>query len=244
MRNISLALLVATAGAAGCGPDPSTTETVDTTRQAITGCEPAPYEVSVFIDDYYRGSCINLGLNEGFRGIHYGIGESVGFPNDSITSLKLGSGVFAMFFKDSSFRGQRFDAESSYFNVGGHFNDSFSSAVIQTWDRLCTDPAWRPGVGQVALYADSGYGNTCLVLAATDDIGYGPGGFYWGAPGLLHMTDMTSSIRVGPGTRVQVGSGGYSGSGEPQEEFDRDVFDLTGTIVGNDTIDYAHVWVP
>jgi len=234
MKKSALALFLI-AGVAACDAGPPATTGVGVTRQAITGCEPGPFEVSVYINDFYGGSCANLGLNQGFRGA-FDIPAWTGLPNDSITSLKLGSNVYGMFFKDSAYRGPRFDAESSYFNVGGYFNDSFTSAIIQTWDRLCTDPNWRPGPGQVALYADSGYGNTCLVLDEHDDLGNGPGRFFFGSAGLLHMTGKTSSMRVGPNTRIWTGRTGWPDGTAPEEVFDRDVFDMTGTVVGNDTI--------
>ena len=89
-------------------------------------CRPNAYQIAVFYDAGYRGRCSIRGIGS------YRSSGAIGLPNDSISSIIIGSKVFAVLCKDNNFRGtcQRFRTTDSNLGNNSVGNDSVSSMRV------------------------------------------------------------------------------------------------------------------
>jgi hypothetical protein len=97
-----------------------------TTANLATACgDPGPYQVVLYKDKHFKGSCVVL--NPG----HYNNPSAMGISGDSISSVKVGSSVRLTLFKDTGFRGQPafYESEQHWYALG-NVEDETSSAVV------------------------------------------------------------------------------------------------------------------
>ncbi len=116
-------------------------------------CTPAENQVSLFSDPNFSGTCVTLEIGV------YQHHETLPISNDSISSIMMGSDVFATVCQDGNFKGicntLYTNAEDmAIFTVG---TDSISSFNIES--RTCL-----PNVDQVALFDVPAYGGHCILL--------------------------------------------------------------------------------
>jgi len=95
-------------------------------RDRANNCRPNAYQIAVFYDSGYRGKCSIRGIGS------YGSSRAIGLPNDSISSIIIGSKVFAVLCKDNNFRGtcQRFRTTDPNLGNNSVGNDSVSSIRV------------------------------------------------------------------------------------------------------------------
>lgn len=90
-------------------------------------CIPGEGEVGLFRESFFRGGCVVLGRGE------YAHSYNIDLPNDSISSIMIGSRAFATVFCDANFRGTRgtFTARSQTMrSQEGVWLDDCASSII------------------------------------------------------------------------------------------------------------------
>ena len=167
----SLGLLASQAGASAQIGTPRT----GCTRDSV----PGPEEVITYVDDNFGGDCRILSVGV------YPFGD--GLPNDSITSIKIGSNVQAHLFWEGLFDVSRNDTDfvAHALRIGGgetRSNDIPNLAIFQNED--ATEPGWSdavsslrvilksndcrpPGPRQAVFYQHAGFTGDCV----TKDVG-------------------------------------------------------------------------
>lgn len=187
-----------------------------------SGCSPGNNQISLHVDSGFGGQCVTLGIGD------YPNPGAIGLPNDSISSIRVGSDVKATLCGDDNFQGtcETFFGDDSNLADNPVGNDSVSSVRVES----DTGGSCSPGSDQVAFYADANFSGTCSVK--------NPGN-YIGAGDLGIGNDAMSSIRVGDSVvAVLCGDGDYQGT---CEAFTGDDSDLSNNAVGNDSVSSA--WV-
>ena len=146
-------------------------------------CNPAPDEVALFMDDGYKGVCKIL--KEGPYLFELGYGLGFGLPDNSISSIKVGSNAIAKLCTKAFYEGAceyiNYNDESlSDNNIG---NDRMSSIRVFSGSPNC-----NPAPDEVAIFMDDGYKGICKILKEN----LYPNEFYYGLP-----YNSISSIKVG-----------------------------------------------
>jgi hypothetical protein len=145
--------------------------------------DPGPFEVYLYADANYGGSCTD---------VHYGLyplPTQFGLPNDSISSVKVGSQMRARIFADAVYAGAFYSlTPQNYATMPAGWDEQVSSMRIDFNSRsqTCNDL----GAGEFAVFRDAGEASDCVVLQ------YGVN-----YPDDQHMgiaNDSISSINPGP----------------------------------------------
>ncbi len=155
---------------------------------ARADCVPKDNQAAFSTNSNYQGSCSVLGIGD------YPTATSIGLPNDSISSLRVGSGVQVYACRDENFAGSCVLIHGNHPTMAntGMDNDQITSLKVQP---LSAALPCEPGPLQVALYKDANYSGDCRRL---------PVGDYASATSTGLPNDSVSSIRVGPGAQVRV----------------------------------------
>jgi hypothetical protein len=132
------------------------------TYHACTTVEPAANEVYVYTNGNFGGTCAAL-----YGGFYPNSGTGTGgfgLPNDSISSLKVGSSVRARLFADGIYGGSWFwfGGFGDYAVMPSGWNDVTSSIRVESNDRSTTCNDLQPG--EFALFRDANFGSDCVVL--------------------------------------------------------------------------------
>ena len=132
--------------------------------------DPASDEVFIYTNPNFGGSCqaLHIGLypyagptpffmntiNNGYFGL----------PNDSISSLKVGSGVRARLFTNGIYGGNYFwfGGWGNYASMPSGWNDVTSSIRVEDNSRSVTCDDLQPG--EFALFRETNFGGDCMVL--------------------------------------------------------------------------------
>lgn len=192
---------------------------------SVCGEEPASNEVILFQHAPFREPCQRI------RTGRYDSASAFGLPNDSLSSLKVGTNARAILFSDSGYRGERCvlgpGAYSNLSSLG--FNDRTSSIRV--------DPTWlncnKPPSFSVAVFQHANYKGDCTVLGV---------GRYDHSAQFGMANDSISSLIVGSGVIVKFCSDA-NGKGRCQRFGDLNaVPTLVGSGVGNDAI--SSIYVP
>lgn len=114
---------------------------------ASAACTPGPNQVAFYEHPNFQGKCAVLGVGR------YKNAEEIGIANDSISSVKLGSGVWAVSYEHPEFRGMDYRHEksedsfrpielplSSYPNLYYNHGDKASSVEVMKIKSFATDP--------------------------------------------------------------------------------------------------------
>lgn len=107
-------------------------------------CNPGADQVAVYVDANYSGQCIVKEIGE------YPNPASIGLPNDSISSVRVGGNVKAVLCKDDNYAGgcEEFYGDDSFLGDNSIGNEQVSSMKVQV--RAQPLPDLRP-------YAPDGY---------------------------------------------------------------------------------------
>lgn len=152
---------------------------------ALAACEPTANQASFYTDANFRGACVVRDAGD------FPNAETIGLPNDSISSLRVGANVQVVVCKDNNFRGDciRLDHDVSFLNDRRVGNDAVTSLRVEA---IGTDQC-PPGPNQVSFYTNADFLGSCV----TRDVGDYPTGGSIGLP-----NDSISSIRAGAGAQV------------------------------------------
>ncbi|HVV52294.1 MAG TPA: hypothetical protein VHO06_21675 [Polyangia bacterium] len=192
------------------------------TWHSCSGSEPAADEVYIYVDASFGGSCAALYV--GFYPLPgTGSGE-FGLPNDSISSIKVGSDVRARLFADATYDGSfTIMTSGDYSTPPTGWNDTVSSIRVEDGSRstTCSDLV----AGEFAVFRDADEGSDCVVLQygsnypTPSDMGIANDSISSIAPGPTYEADcgpdeagsydveLYSDVDYG-GTGFNVGSGG------------------------------------
>ncbi|MBP7962370.1 MAG: trypsin-like serine protease [Caldilineaceae bacterium] len=179
-------------------------------------CTPYDDQIALFKDANYSGACVIRG------GGNYANPNAVGLPNDSISSILVGSSAKVKLCRDDNFGGicQTFTSSDSNLTDNLIGNDQVSSAVVQC----------RPNSGQIALFMDANYSGACVVRGS----GNYPNPSTVGLP-----NDSASSIMVGGSVKVKLcRDDNFSGICQTFTSSDSN---LTDNSIGNDQVSSAKV---
>jgi hypothetical protein len=191
--------------------------------EAAAQCNPDPTHAAFFVDDHYHGQCIVLAIGE------FPTAESIGLPNDSITSIRLGAGTEVYACRDHHFQGICELITTDVPGLGNHpvGNDTITSVKIQT---LGAATACVPGPSEVAFFIDANFSGGCVVR--------GPGD-YPNSETIGLPNDSISSFKLGQTAQViACRDNNYGGN---CQLFTSDVVYLGGQPIGNDTLSSAKV---
>lgn len=195
-------------------------------------CKPNANQVAIFNDANYGGMCKILNPRE------YPTPQSMGMPNDSVSSIMVGANVEVVLCADNDFQGacETFGSNNDFLGNTSVGNDNVSSMriVMKAGANPAPQPApaqgsggpfCRPNANQVAIFNDSNYGGTCKIL--------NPGDFR--TPQSMGMpNDSVSSIMVGANVEAQLcADDNFQGT---CDTFDTNNDFLGNASVGNDNV--------
>ncbi|MGC2199866.1 MAG: hypothetical protein WA633_06915, partial [Stellaceae bacterium] len=186
------------------------------------GCDPGPGQAAFFTDAGFKGSCVVKGIGE------YPNSGAIGLPNDSISSVRLGSNAQAVICKDNGFHGDCILLGTSVSFVNGNHvgNDQVSSAKVQ----LAGTTECMPGSNQVAFFENADFLAPCVVKEFGD---------YANSAAIGLPNDSISSVRVGSNAETVVcKDNGFQGN---CILLGSSVSFLNDSRVGNDQISSASV---
>jgi len=186
-------------------------------------CPPGPNQVSFYTNADFLGQCVTRGLGD------YPTAGSIGLPNDSISSIRVGSGAQVFVCADDKFRGRCEVLTGSQVNLRASSvgNDQITSLKVQP---IGTPPPCFPGPQQAAVYVHDNFSGACRLLSVGDF----PTAVSIGLP-----NDSISSIRVGPGTDMHVCEHDFYGGTCLVLTTDSPF--LGNTAVGNDSVTSVRV---
>jgi hypothetical protein len=195
MRNYVLGFTLAISGAISASAYAQTAEsTALNTFHACTTTDPASNEVFIFSNGNFGGTCAALGLGlypySGTTHASWPNDGRFGLPNDSISSLKVGSAVRARLFSDGMYGGNFtwFSGFGAFASMPSGWNDVTSSIRVEDNTRSPTCNDLRSG--EFALFREPNFIGECIVL---------PYGAWRSQPENLGIAnDSVSSINGGP----------------------------------------------
>lgn len=180
-------------------------------------CDPTPTEVAIYIDNF-GGQCVYKDVGD------YLNPPSIGLPNDSISSLKVGNGVKATLCRDDGFEGdcETFSTDDVDLIDNAIGNDQISSIRIHC----------DPGPNEISLYIDN-FSGKCILRR----VGEYPNPDSIGLP-----NDSISSVKIG--SEIQVILCQHDGFDGICETLSEDDPDLSNNLIGNDQVSSLKVQVP
>ena len=197
------------------GPDPATP------TPGPSPCSPGSDQVTLFADTGYGGNCVTLGIGDYSNPGNFG---NVG--NDNAESIKVGSGVQAVLYMDSDYQGQSETFLGDDDNLGNNPIGANSVSSMKVQGRQC-----NPGADQIALFANTGYSGSCVVLGVGD----------YPNPGTLGVVgnDNAESIKVGSNVQgILYEHDSYQGR---SETFLSDDDNLNDNNIGGNAVSSAKV---
>lgn len=115
-------------------------------------CNPNVDQVSLYVDSDYGGQCATKGIGD------YTSSSAIGLPNDSISSIRVGSNVKATLCKDDNYGGgcEDFTGDDANLSDNSVGNDQVSSAKVQPRSTPPPSGDWR-----VEYFSDTNLGTRC-----------------------------------------------------------------------------------
>jgi len=233
-----VAILAVTAPLASACEDADSGPTAEASLPLV-GCQPGPRQVALFMGRDGDGTCVLFGLDEGQFGAFSKV-EWWGFPNDEAESVMVGSDVIAQIHEHYGFSGARWVLERNEFVNLGWFSNRITGLRVIWGPKDCRDPNFLPGIGEVAVWRDDNFTSDCMVFMRDD----------WSVESGLqgHFTNLwhdgfegwtASSMKIGPGTRVETFRGTYFRAGGEEffgGPFGVQIASLRNTLLGNDAL--------
>jgi len=185
-------------------------------------CDPNADQIALFVDANYSGQCVVKGTGQ------YPNPGAVGLPNDSISSIKVGGNVQAILCEHDGYGGvcETFTGDDPDLSNNSIGNDRVSSAKVEQRSSPC-----NPNADQVALYADTNHGGSCVTLGVGDY----PNPGHLGGLG----NDNAESIRVG--SNVQAILYEHDNYGGRSETFTGDDSNLWDNTIGGNVVSSVKV---
>lgn len=139
---------------------------------------PSPTQVILFDNPGYRGFSRVIE-----NGGDFSSSDAMNFPNDQLSSIKLGTDVRATLYEHKNFKGRAVEVSGSIPDLTKlDFNNKVSSIKIYL------DPAYQPGPRQVVLFEHSYYKGIFKILEVGD---------YYSSSVMGFPNDKLSSVKVG-----------------------------------------------
>jgi hypothetical protein len=189
---------------------------------AYAACEPGPGQVSFYKDAGFKGSCVVKGVG------NYPNANTIGLPNDSISSVRVGANAQTVVCKDNDFKGDciLLSSDVNFLNNNRVGNDQVSSVRVQPLGfNQCV-----PAANQVSFFTNADFLGECVVKNI---------GNYASSGAIGLPNDSISSIRVGADAQTVVCR---------DNDFKGDCILLTSDVrflnndrVGNDQVSSAKV---
>jgi hypothetical protein len=151
----------------------------------MTECMPGNNQASFYTNADYLGNCVVKDIGD------YPNAGAIGLANDSISSVRVGSGVQVVLCKDNGFQGDCIvqTTSTNYLNGSRVGNDQVSSAKIQA--KGTTE--CMPGAGQASFYTNADFQGSCVIK---------PVGTYATSESIGLPNDSISAVRLGQGVQV------------------------------------------
>jgi hypothetical protein len=181
-------------------------------------CNPGPGHAAFFVDANYHGQCVVLAIGD------FPTAESIGLPNDSISSIRVGTGTQVYACRDHYFQGTCELITTDVPGLGNHTvgNDTITSLKVQAHG---ASTACVPGASQAALFIDANFSGGCVVRGT---------GSYPTSESIGLPNDSISSFKLGATAQViACRDNNYGGN---CQLFTNDIAYLGGQPIGNDTI--------
>ena len=159
------------------------------TLGAANNCAPGPNLASFFIDANFANECVALNI------AGYPNAAAIGLPNDSISSIRVGTEAQAIICQDENYGGQCQTVTANIADMRASHpvgNDQISSLKVQQRGTPTNCP---PGPNQASFFVDANFANGCVTLNIAD---------YPNAAAIGLPNDSISSIRIGPGAQAQI----------------------------------------
>jgi surface antigen len=188
------------------------------TGQPSGSCVPGQNQTALFTDTNYQGACVVKDLGA------YNDAAAVGLPDNSISSIKVGSGANVRLCDNPGL-----NSPCEFFNYddpdlsNNTINTDTVSSVMVEGGQPTTNCV--PGDREVALFVDPNYGGSCVVRGV---------GTYNDAAALMLPDNSISSIKVGAKAKARVCDN--PGMNSPCEYFDYDDSDLSNNSINTNTI--------
>jgi|GEM_PF-3264269 len=199
-------------------PIPGVGKACYTKDSTPTGCAPNSDQVALFEHGGYNGSCKIFNKGE------YPNPGSMGFANDTASSVKVGGNVKAILCKDDNYNGgcEEFNGDDGNLGDNNIGDNQVSSLKVQ--DRGggggCT-----PNSDQVALFEHGGYNGSCKIFNKGEYPNPGSMGF---------ANDTASSVKVGGNVKaILCKDDNYNGG---CEEFNGDDGNLGDNNIGDNQV--------
>jgi len=197
----------------------TTDDPVPLGQEIPANCVPGNGQAAFFTGIKYSGQCVVKDLAP------YADSNAIGLPNDTISSVKLGSGVYqVILYENENFSGGNVDITANTPDLSVvNANNWTSSARVTV--------ACIPGDNQVTFYKDANYTGECW----NKDVGNYPDETSMQIP-----NDSMSSVVVGKNARVILyGDSNYGGNYSTLTQSTPDL----STVGLNDTVSSAKVFV-
>ena len=196
------------------GPWASRRIVIDTSQPPPSNCPINADQIALFMDDDYRGRCVVKNVGE------YPNPGAIGLPNDSISSVKVGSNVKAVLCKHDGFNDcETFEHDDNHLGDNHIGNDQVSSVKVERRESSCPINA-----DQVALFEHDNFRGRCVVKGI---------GEYPNPPAMGFPNDTASSIRIGSNVKaILCKHDGFNDC----ETFEHDDSHLSDNHIGNDQL--------
>jgi hypothetical protein len=191
---------------------------ISSLRVQPNACAPGPNQAAFFVNSNFDGACAKKDFGA------YPSAQAIGLPNDSISSIRLGSNAQAYVCRDDGFGGlcQTIVADAADLTGQPIGNDQISSLKVQARG---TSMNCAAAAGQAAFYVDANYSGACIALAMGD---------YPNAAAIGLPNDSISSVQIGGGAQAFVCQDDFFGG--RCQTITGNIADLTGQPIGNDQI--------
>ena len=192
-------------------------------NHAFAACMPGPNQVSIFVDSNFGGACVTLGVAD------YANSNEFGLPNDSVSSIRVGSAAQAFLCRDANFGGTCQTVTSDLASLSNQpiGNDQISSLRVQARG---SPTSCVPGASQASFFVDANFMGACVTLDIAD---------YPNSPAIGLDNDSISSIRVG--TAAQAFVCRDDNFGGTCQTVTADLSELSNQPIGNDQISSLRV---
>jgi|GEM_PF-2166336 len=187
------------------------------------GCTPGQYQAAVFQDPNYGGPCVIKGIGT------YADPTAIGLPNDSISSVKVGSGSLVTLCDNAGINSpcEWFTADDPDLSNNSLNTNTVSSMKVEGGQATTN---CVPSDTQVAFFVDQNFQGSCTVR----DVGK------YDNAGALGLPDNTiSSVKLGARANVRVCQN--DGNNSPCDQFESDKANFNATLVEGEVTSSAEV---
>jgi hypothetical protein len=191
-----------------------------------SSCSPSTNQVALFTSTNYTGQCVVRDIGS------YPDPASIGLPNDSIQSVKVGGGINVQMCRDNNFSNTCEWTTQNIPDLSTHSVGSNQISSVTVQGGYAQSGGCSPGADQVSFFVDPNYGGQCVTKNF---------GTYNDPSAIALPNDSISSLKVGSNAKTEVCRD--NGLSNTCEWIEQDVSDLGTHSVGSDQISSAYVFL-